>query len=207
MIKNSWLVAFIVFVILAIVVYTFVSTGDDSVYIESVKEERKEKDRFMKNSRESPLSDEQKKEFRNLEYYDIDPDLKIKARITLIKEDQLIVVPTQDGKEERYLKWAHADFELDGKAQRLVILMPMIRQFQNKLTLIFTDETSGEESYGACRYLDLTREGETSITIDFNMAYNPYCAYSENFSCPLPPPGNHINVPIRAGERDYKGPF
>ena len=85
--------------------------------------------------------------------------------------------------------------------------MPMIRQFQNKLTLIFTDETSGEESYGACRYLDLTREGETSITIDFNMAYNPYCAYSENFSCPLPPPGNHINVPIRAGERDYKGPF
>ncbi len=207
MIKNSWLVAFIVFVILAIVVYTFVSTGDDSVYIESVNKELKEKDRFMKNSRESPLSEEQKQAFRGLEYYEIDPSLKIKARIELVKEDQLIVVPTQDGKEERYLKWAYANFELDGKAQRLVILMPMMRQFQNKLTLIFTDETSGEESYGACRYLDLTREGETSITIDFNMAYNPYCAYSENFSCPLPPPGNHINVQIRAGERDYKGPF
>jgi uncharacterized protein (DUF1684 family) len=206
MIKNSWIVAFIAFVILAIVVYTFVYNEEDTAYIESVLEERKDRERFLKNSRESPFTDTQKRAFRTLDYFDIDQKFKIKARLEKIEDDRLITVPTNDGKEERYLKWAYAHFELEGKPQRLLILQPMMRQFQNKLSIIFTDETSGEESYGACRYLEVTKDGELSITLDFNLAYNPYCAYSSKYSCPLPPPGNHVSAAIRAGEKDYSGP-
>jgi len=85
----------------------------------------------------------------------------------------------------------------------LLILQPMVRQFQNKLMLIFTDETTGEETYGACRYIDLVKENDQSITIDFNRAYNPYCAYTDEFSCPLPPVGNHITVAVSVGEKDF----
>lgn len=203
MIRNSWLVAFIVFVILAITVYTFFSGGDDEVYIEQILNERKDKFRFLKYNADSPFSEELKAQVKELPYFPIDSKYKVRARLELITDDRMIVIPTSDGKEERYLKFAYAHFELDGQKQRLLILQPMMRQFQNKLSIIFTDGTSGKESYGACRYLELTKEGDQTITIDFNRAYNPFCAYNEHFSCPLPPTGNHVTVEIRAGEMDF----
>jgi uncharacterized protein len=203
MIKNSWLVAIVVFVVLAIGLYTLFGREDNSVYEEKIKKEREDKNRFMRYNNTSPLSDAQKADFRELEYFPIDPEFKIKARLEAVESDKMLVLPTNDGKEERYLKYAYANFILKGKQQRLLILQPMVRQFQNKLFLIFTDETTGEETYGACRYIDLVKETDQSITIDFNMAYNPYCAYTDEFSCPLPPAGNHVTVAITAGEKDF----
>jgi uncharacterized protein len=206
MIKNSWLVAIVVFLVLAVVVYTFTGGGNDQAYINAIEKERDEKNRFMKFNKESPIPVEFKDSFNSLEYFPVDAKYKVKARLEPINENKLLVLPTNDGSEERYIKFAYAHFILDGKQQKLLILEPMIRQFRTRLFLIFTDETSGEESYGAARYLDLQRESDQSITIDFNKAYNPYCAYNEGFSCPLPPAGNHISVPIKAGEKDFLMP-
>jgi uncharacterized protein len=76
--------------------------------------------------------------------------------------------------------------------------------FRGKLFLAFGDATSAKETYGAGRYLDITKTpGATTIILDFNKAYNPYCAYNETYSCPLPPPENLLNVAIRAGEKSY----
>ncbi len=203
MIKNSWLVAMVVFVVLAIGLYTLFGREDNTVYEAQINTERDDKNRFMRYNDTSPLSDAQKADFRALEYFEINPEFKIKARLEAVDSDKLLVLPTNDGKEERYLKYAYANFILKGKQQRLLILQPMVRQFQNKLMLIFTDETTGEETYGACRYIDLVKENDQSITIDFNRAYNPYCAYTDEFSCPLPPVGNHITVAVSVGEKDF----
>ena len=113
---------------------------------------------------------------------------------------------TSDGKEEHYLEYAYADFKLHGKAQRLLILELMdMGPNRGKLFLAFADETSANETYGAGRYLDVTRtSGSNTITLDFNKAYNPYCAYNDEFSCPFPPKENLLTVAIMAGEKNYK---
>ena len=127
MIKNSWLVAIVVFVVMAIGLYTLFGREDNSVYEEQINTEREDKNRFMRYNNTSPLSDAQKADFRALEYFPIDPEFKIKARLEAVESNKMLVLPTNDGKEERYLKYAYANFLLKGKKQRLLILQPMVR--------------------------------------------------------------------------------
>jgi hypothetical protein len=95
-------------------------------------------------------------------------------------------------------------FDFHDKENRLLILETVGGEFDGMLFLAFGDDTSADETYGAGRYLEIEQEGENSITIDFNLAYNPYCAYTDGFSCPFPPSGNLLKIPIRAGEMNYK---
>jgi uncharacterized protein (DUF1684 family) len=115
------------------------------------------------------------------------------------------VLTTSTGEEERYLDYAWAIFDLDGTEHRLLVLEIMsMGPNRGKLFLAFADETSARETYGGGRYLDLKKiPAATTIELDFNKAYNPYCAYNENYSCPLPPPENLLKVAILAGEKSY----
>src|SRR5258706_16232832 len=117
----------------------------------------------------------------------------------------MIVLPTSDGKEKRYLEYAFVEFELNDVPSKLLILEIVDDgQYRGALFLAFADSTSATETYGAGRYLDLKKTpGATSITLDFNEAYNPYCAYSDNFSCPFPPKENILKTAVRAGEKKY----
>ena len=117
----------------------------------------------------------------------------------------MIVLPTSDGKEKKYLEHAYAEFELDGIVNKLLIMeITEAGPYRGTLYLAFADETSAHETYGAGRYLDLKKvPGASSILLDFNKAYNPYCAYSDSFSCPFPPKENILKVAIKAGEKSY----
>lgn len=199
----------IIFLIAAVVVlisilYSFLGGNDHAAYVSEMNKEREDKDRFMKTSKESPFAGDTV-EFKGLQYYPPDPKYKVIADLTPIENKKPVTLGTNDAKEQRYLEYAYAEFDLDGYHHRLLILEIIdMGPFKGTLFFAFGDETSASETYGAGRYLDLTKvPGSTTITLDFNKAYNPYCAYTEKYSCPLPPAENLLKIPISAGEKTY----
>jgi len=201
--KNI-LLLLVVAVVLASVLYSFMGSHDQSAYVDEIKKEREEKDRFMRTSPESPFVADPKA-FAGLKYFPADPKYKITADITPIQNKKMVVLTTSDANEQRYIEYAYADFDLDGFHNRLLILeVTDMGPFRGKLFLAFGDDTSASETYGAGRYLDVNKTpGSNTITLDFNKAYNPYCAYIEKYSCPFPPAENLLKVALRAGEKTY----
>lgn len=192
------------FAALATVVYYSMKEGTPVEYIEQIEKERKEKNHFMRNNDASPFTDSVAA-FTELKFFPIDASYRVNAGLTPVENKKMVVLPTSDGKENRYMEYAHATFSIDGVDCKLLILEVMdMGPNRGMLFLAFGDETSAVESYGAGRYLDVKKTpGSTNITLDFNLAYNPYCAYNETYSCPLPPKENLLAVAIKAGEKTY----
>jgi len=168
---------------------------------------RAEIDDFMAYHPQSPLTEEQQEAFQGLHYYDENPELALEVEVERFSEEEpLIEMETSTGDRQHFRRWGRFSFEIDGKEASLVIYSdPQGGGF----FLPFKDATSGRETYGAGRYLDSHRPGlqrleEGRFEIDFNYAYNPYCAYNENYRCPLPPAENWLKVPIHAGEKSFK---
>jgi uncharacterized protein len=203
--KQSIIILIVVVAAVAALLYSFTGSQDQGAYVDKIQKERDSKEQFMRTSKESPFAGDSTKSFTGLHYYPVDARYKTTATLTPITNKQVVLLTTNDGKEQRYVQYAYADFDLGGYHNRLLILeMIDMGPFRGKLFLAFGDETSAVETYGAGRYLDLTKTpGANTITLDFNLAYNPYCAYSDKFSCPLPPMENLLKVAIRAGERVY----
>jgi uncharacterized protein (DUF1684 family) len=172
-------------------------------YIDSILERRRQTDLFMRQSPDSPIPAEQRSSFQGLSYFPPDPAYRVRARLVPIKGQEEIVVPTSDGSLRRYLRYAWAEFDLQGGRYRLLLLKDRESGVSNRLFLAFRDQTSGTDTYGGGRYIDLYQQEEGEITIDFNLAYNPYCVYDYAYSCPLPPEENRLAGAIRAGEKMY----
>lgn len=204
--KRNKIIALVAIVVALIVVfYGFQGSQDDPAYIKEIEEERADKDRFMRTSAESPFAGAPE-EYKGLNYYPPNIRYRVIATLTPIDKKKPVVLTTNDGKEQRYFEYAYATFKLDGVANKLLILeIADMGPFRGNLFLAFGDETSASETYGAGRYLDVTKTpGSSTIRLDFNLAYNPYCAYNNTFSCPLPPRENILSIPIRAGEKIYR---
>ena len=201
--KNVILL-FVLTIVVIIVLYTVYGSKDQTSYVSRIKQERDEKDQFFRSSPESPFAAEPEK-FTGLKYYKADLKYKITATLTHIAQKKQVTLATNDGKQERYVEYAYAEFDFSGFSNKLLIL-EMIDEgpSRGKLFLAFGDGTSAKETYGAGRYLDVEKAtGSNTLTLDFNKAYNPYCAYSYKFSCPLPPAENLLIIPIEAGEKSY----
>jgi len=201
--KNILIIGVMAVIALA-VVYTMTGTESPEVYLEKIEKERDRQYKFIKFNIDSPLTEEQKKDFKELDFYVIDPSYKVRAKMVPLEEKKMIELPMTDGSMEKYLKHSFAEFDLNGKQQKLLLLQSMKEMDKRNFFLAFADETSGAETYGGGRYINLRQDGKNSITIDFNMAYNPYCAYNPDFACPLPPKENIMEIPIPVGEKDYK---
>ena len=169
----------------------------------SILEKRDKIDSFMRQSAESPFPPQQRSSFQGLSYFPPDPAYRLTARLLPIEDGEEIAVPTSDGSLRRYLRYAWAEFDLAGSRHRLLLLKERDSRVSNRLFLAFLDETSGTDTYGGGRYIDLFQQEERQITIDFNLAYNPYCVYNYAYSCPLPPEENRLTVAVRAGEKNY----
>lgn len=201
--KNIILILVVVVVLIS-VFYSFQGSFDRAAFDDEIKKEREDKDRFMRTSAQSPFASDPDA-YTGLSYFPPDPKYKIIATLTPINDKKPITLGTNDGKEQRYVPYAYAEFDLDGLHHKLLILEVIdMGPFRGKLFFAFGDETSADETYGAGRYLDLEKvPGSSTITLDFNKAYNPYCAYADSFSCPLPPNENLLEIPIKAGEKAY----
>lgn len=204
--KRSTILVILAIVAIAAMVYFSISSGPTpEEYATVINEERVRKDEFMKSGAESPMKD-MGDSIRALNYFPPDLNYRVLAKLEPVTNKQVRVLETSTGEQERYLDYAWAVFELDGQEYKLLILEIMdMGPNRGKLFLAFADGTSASETYGGGRYLDLRKiPAATTIELDFNKAYNPYCAYNDNYSCPLPPRENILSVPIRAGEKNYK---
>lgn len=201
--KYVWLSVLVI--ILLILVYTFLPSGADKKdeYRQSIVEEREKIAEFMENSPDSPFRKKGIVQFEGLKYFEVDPAFRVEARITRFEHPEQIMLTLSDGSREKYFKYAAAEFELSGKSQRLVLLKSEAYWSENWVFLPFYDETSTHESYGGGRYLEITYTGEPVATIDFNLCYNPYCAYTDTYRCPFPPQENQVTVRVTAGEKIY----
>lgn len=202
--RNKVITLVAIVVGLIIIFYGFRGSQDDTAYVKEIEKERQDKDRFMRTSAESPFSTNPEA-YKGLSYYPPDIKYRIIANLRPIEKKKPVILTTNDGKEQRYIEYAYAEFKLDGVSNKLLILeIADMGPFRGNLFLAFGDETSASETYGAGRYLDVTKTpGSSTIKLDFNLAYNPYCAYNNSFTCPLPPRENILTIPIRAGEKVY----
>lgn len=203
--KRSNLFIFIGLVaVISLIIFSLQGGKSAADYQSFVEKDRKEKDEFMKSGEGSPFLKDTIP-FEGLKYFPVNEKYNIKAKLEPVEEKKVVLLGTSDGKEQKYLEYAYAIFDLDGVENKLLILELMdAGPLRGKLFLAFADESSGIETYGAGRYLDVKKvAAATSIDLDFNLAYNPYCAYNENFSCPFPPKENLLKVAILAGEKNY----
>lgn len=200
--KNIILII-IVAAVVAGFYYSFTGSDTSEAYVARIEQVRTEKDNSFRSADGSPFGDSI--EFTGLHYFPIDARYRVNARLTEINPKKPVVLPTSDGREKSYLEYAYAEFTLDGVQNKLLILEIMdMGPYRGTLFLAFADKTSANETYGAGRYLDVKKvPGATSITLDFNEAYNPYCAYNDTYSCPFPPKENVLAVEIKAGEKTY----
>ena len=156
---------------------------------------------------EGPIKKEDLKYF---DFYEPDTSFKVNCTFKAQKDPKTFKIPTVDGKEKEYFKYGVLSFEIKGKNLKLNVYRNLILmgkpKYKNYLFIPFKDFTSGKETYGGGRYLDLQTtdiQGD-SVILDFNKAYNPYCAFSSGFSCPIPPKENHLKAKIEAGEKNFK---
>ena len=161
---------------------------------------RASKDAFYGSSPDSPLLPEQKHNFAGLNYYPEAPGLVFEVTPEPFEEPELIDMQTSTGESARYLRWAHVSLPLTGGTVQLTVFRD---PGNNSFFLPFQDGGRGVETYGAGRYVDVEALADRRLRINFNYAYNPYCAYNDGWSCPLPPVENRLNVPIRAGEKVF----
>lgn len=161
---------------------------------------RKRKDHFFARDPNSPLSEEQRPAFQGLRYFAENPDLAFDAKVDRHVDRSLVRMPTTTGEDKAYRRYGVVRFEVDGKPAKLTLYSA---PGQYELFAPFSDATSGHDSYGAGRYLEVPYHGDHA-RVDFNYAYSPYCAYNPTRSCPLPPVENWLNVPIRVGERTFE---
>ncbi|WP_266363564.1 DUF1684 domain-containing protein [Tellurirhabdus rosea] len=144
-----------------------------------------------------------------LRFFEPDSTLRVEARVERITGAEPFEMLTYNGQKQPYVRYARLHFTLNGQPQQLTVYrslrLAQMPQYRDYLFVPFKDPTNGQESYGGGRYLDFRvgqiRDGR--LTLDFNRAYNPYCAYQEGYACPIPPQENHLRSPIRAGEKIY----
>lgn len=201
---NHVIIIFAAAILLAVVFYSLQSGSNDQEYMAAIEKERVEKDDFMRSGEGSPFAGREG-EFRGLAYFAPNPKYRVQADLEPVSQPNMRLLQTSDSKEAHYMEYAWATFTLDGVKNRLLILEVVDPgPFKGTLFLAFADASSAIETYGAGRYLDVKKvPGATTVLLDFNKAYNPYCAYADSFSCPFPPKENLLSIPVLAGEKSY----
>src|SRR5438874_1997467 len=166
---------------------------------------RKQKDRFFKERPESPLLPEDKESFHHLDYYPVDDEYRAIATLVPEAHPGTFKVQTTTGDFKEYTRLGRLEFVLQDQTLSLTAFIPPSDEpmHGNRIFVPFRDKTSANETYGAGRYLDLNKREGNEYVLDFNRAYNPFCAYSPYYSCPLPPGENTLPVEIRAGEKNF----
>ncbi|MBU2899761.1 MULTISPECIES: DUF1684 domain-containing protein [Maribacter] len=162
----------------------------------------------FKNPESSPLPDRFRIDFESLEFFEPDTNYIVEAELVRTPEALPFSMPTTTGRESTEVVYGIAKFTLKGKDHKLEIYQSpeLITQaeYEDYLFLPFTDNTNGEETYGGGRYLDLRIPKGNKIILNFNKAYNPYCAYNKKFSCPIVPKVNNLDTEIKVGVKAFE---
>lgn len=162
-------------------------------------EHRRYKDHFFGNDPNSPLLPDQKAKFEGLKYFPVNEGLQFELEIDEFEDKQQIKMQTSTGDVRDFTRFGKLHFTVDEQEVSLTVY-----HNPHGFFIPFVDSQAGKETYGAGRYLDPHQTADGRLVLDFNLAYNPYCAYNENYSCPLPPAENRLPIAIKAGEMNFK---
>ena len=174
-------------------------------YLAAILLERAHKDSSMQYDSHSPFNRDPNATFASLNYYDPASEFIFKSNLYEHNPIDTVNVFGTRGEVRRVLRVGFVKFEYSGNEYKVNVYKAFSRDGQAYHSIWFTDKTTGEETYGVGRYLDFEKEDDPEhiYTIDFNEAYNPYCAYSAQFTCPIPREEDHIAMEIRAGEKNF----
>lgn len=186
---------------LALLVLPACSTAPEDAYLNTLMDERAEKDEMFRSSADSPLPADGRDRFLPLSYFPVDESYAVPAQLVESGERTTVTMPTSTGKLRDMERVGELRFTLQGQLLQLGAFVDAGTQRISRLFVPFTDLTTGGETYPAGRYMDLDPTPTGIYVVDFNAAYHPYCYYNAEYDCPYPPADNRLKVPVRAGER------
>ena len=196
--RFAWFAGFAGFVLLA-TACSSKPPEDTRDYATRIAADRAAKDEFFRKSND-PIPDAKKGEYLPLAYFPIDPAYDVPATLEPSNDQTIGEMKTSSGAPRKVRIAGTLVFTLKGQQLRITAFHDLTTPPEH-LSVMFSDLTSGTETYAAGRYLDLDRNPQGIYELDFNRAYNPYCFYNVAYECPYPPPENRLKIPIRAGER------
>ena len=176
--------------------------SDDESWAAELRANREQKDGFFASHPQSPIPPEERDGFEGLDYFPPDPAYRVDATVTVHADPETVTMHTTANTTVEYDRAVAFAFDIRGREQSLV---GYTSEATEGLFVPFRDKTTGQQSYESGRYMELEPSRELDdddvVPLDFNIAYNPFCAYSDSFACPLPPEENWLDVAIEAGER------
>ena len=178
-----------------------------SEYIKQVNKDRKQKDNEMKTGEHSPIAENEKPAFEKLNYYRPNPRFRKEATFKRFDQATHFLMKTTTDRMPEYSLYGVVKFRHKNKDYSLNVYqnIELVKKpgYEKHLFIPFNDLNNEDETYGGGRFLDIYETGADSILIDFNLAYNPYCAYNHKYSCPIPPEANNLNLKVKSGEKKF----
>lgn len=181
-------------------------TPEEEKYIKQIETQRAEKDTQMKNDPSSPFNKKGKVEFHSLNYFDVKPEFVFHSKLTENETKDSITTQGTKGDTRKGVRWGFVTFNYNKKEYKINVYKMMSASTGTEyFAIMFTDKTTNDETYGVGRYLDFEKSEDPNhvYQIDFNLAYNPYCAYSPNYSCTVPLKEDFIDLAVTAGEKKF----
>ncbi|MFN6946028.1 MAG: DUF1684 domain-containing protein [Cytophagaceae bacterium] len=179
------------------------SQNDSTEAIKQIKEFQKNLNANYSNPAQSPLQSKDLKKFKGHNFYPINLKYRVTAKLTQTEQEKAFKMPTTTSRLPEYRKYGELHFSIDGVTYKLNVYQSIdlmkLEKYKDYLFLPFTDLTNEKDTYSGGRYIELTIPEGNELILDFNQAYNPYCAYNNKYSCPLVPSENHLNITILAG--------
>jgi len=178
---------------------------ETKAYLTELIKERKEKDYNMQFDGASPFLRDTSVTFKPLKYFEPNPDFIFKSKLHKYETQDTVTIFGTKGESRPSVPVGYLEFNFDGDTHKINVYKSFSRTGEEYYSIWFTDNTTGKSTYGVGRYLDfeLNEDPDFIYTLDFNKAYNPYCAYSLLFTCPIPRQEDYINLEIEAGEKNF----
>ena len=190
-----------------LLIMSFVSCSHNKKEVLGETTFQKKMNSEFKDASKSPLKEKDLKNFKGLNFFKFDSTYVVKAILKRTPDSEWFNMQTTTNRLSKERVFGILKFELKGKAYELNVYqgeeLMETEGFEDYLFLPFLDDTNGAESYGGGRYIDLRIPESDTVTIDFNTAYNPYCAYNEKYSCPIVPRSNYLDLKVRAGVKNF----
>ncbi len=174
-------------------------------YIDEVNKFRQEKDNYMKTDASSPFKQDSTIHFASLKYFPVDTEFLFKSKLYEYPEKDTIIVYGTKGEPRKAVKFGYVTFNYKKNPYKINVYKGVSSGGEEYYSIWFTDRTTGGDTYGVGRYIDFEINPDSNYvyTIDFNLAYNPYCAYSAKYSCAVPTKEDYLNLAITAGEKKF----
>lgn len=199
------------FLLTIIIIFGFAACGENrkpeqDEYTASIEAHRTEYNAYMKDNPMSPFNKKGKISFHPLNYFDVDPQYKFESKLYELQEKDTITIYGTKGDERETVRWGYVVWIYNSNKHKISVYEgSSTSSGETYYSIWFTDKTTNNESYGVGRYLNFDKVDDPDhiYTIDFNLAYNPYCAYSKDYSCAIPTKEDYIDAAIEAGEKKF----